>query len=986
MMAADTDNQLMKNRRIRTAMILAMVAFMSLCTSVTHAADTEGASKPAIELGTPFSDNAVLQREMPLPVWGWSKPGTKVTVEFGGQKKSGTAGDDGKWMLKLAPLKASSRARQMIITESTGKKRTLKNILVGEVWLASGQSNMQWIVAKSDVGKVLLKGIKERVEAGKEKAPLIRETKVTDFYACLHPIEHAKGEWSEGGSDSSAIAFAFAYKLHKELGVPIGILNCSFSQTSIQAWIPRCGFEGGDDEYTKEIYQKILQTDPTTPQHKLAWDAFYQSIENVLRGNEKLVKAGKPAKSVPTHPPGNLSSNRDASWLFNARLNPMIPYAIRGAIWNQGYANMGEGLPYYQNLHSMIRGWRTLWQSPELPVYFHQFYCPHQKGGWSNSPTISSIAEMRLGTWLARDIPNTGMASQIDITGAIHYGNKTLPGQRLALHALKNQYKKDVVADGPMFKSYKVDGSKLIVTLENSDGGLVVAETRTNSKNGLAIPTVILNGDDQVRLFYLADGKRIWHPANMKLDGGEVILSSPAVKSPHGVSYATGGIGNQPNIYNKTLLPTTPFIYFDNKLVTSEMWPDEKLKVSGEVINPNTIGEMHEYRKMPLLSTQFRENAVLQAGVPVTIWGSAVHNWGYEADGKAVVTFSFAGIEKIIPVLPGMKEWQVTLPAMKASADPKTLKVTFEIDGELVHERVCKNIVMGDVYYVAAPPLDIKFETKTKSSNIVRVMKNKSKRFSKNHPSRFSVCVSTNPLNRFAAVWDEASGLAGALGHSIGSKTGNPVGVIFMQTGMIKKRGGPLMNPVVMKSWIKPDDLKLASSLMEDYKDLGVTIPGNPYYNTNVRKYIGAWKEYWSEYVPQMIKNRRVPDGVPWGSYPSLTSSVTSKASEVYNVMVHSFTPAAVKGIIFLSSENMVIADQGAHYGLELSALANSWKKRFGNEETSFYYTIPSEALSPKISHPELIKGKITGVKLNNWKSPQDLQKLIDAITEDAVK
>ena len=245
----------------------------------------------------------------------------------------------------------------------------------------------------------------------------------------------------------------------------------------------------------------------------------------------------------------------------------MIPYAIRGCIWNQGYANMNEGLVYYNNLHSMIRGWRELWGRPELPVYFHQFYCPGQKGGWDNSPSVDGTAEMRLGTWLARDIPHTGMASQIDIEGAIHYGNKTLPGQRLALHALKNQYGKDVAADGPMFKSYEVKGNELTVTLDHADGGLVVAETGTNSKSGLAIPSLIPNGADQVKLFYLAGGDRVWHPARIvKIDGDKVTVSSPAVEEPRGVSYATGGVGNQPNLYNKSLLPATPFIQYDNDL------------------------------------------------------------------------------------------------------------------------------------------------------------------------------------------------------------------------------------------------------------------------------------------------------------------------------------------------------------------------------------------------------------------------------------
>lgn len=974
----------MKERKTRGLLIVRILKFMAALALAAIAClpafsneptESEEVSKPPIELGTPFRDNAILQREMEVPVWGWSAPGSKVTVEFAGQKKSATANGEGKWMLALEPLKASSEPAELAITMEDGTTHVLSNILVGEVWMASGQSNMQWVVSKSDTGRVLLKGITERVAAGEEAEPVIREAKVTNYFASLHPIEHADAEWSTDAGNFSAIAFAFAYKLHRELGVPIGILNCSFSQTAIQAWTPREGFADGEDAYTKAIYQKILETDPSTSEHKAAWNRFYEEIEDTLQANKALVENGAPAQAISTKTPGNMSGNRDASWLFNARLNPMIPYALRGAIWNQGYANMGEGLPYYHNLHSMIRGWRKLWNRPELPVYFHQFYSPGQKDDWNYNPTIGSTAEMRLGTWLARDIPNTGMASQIDITGSIHYGNKTLPGQRLALHALKNQYEKDLVADGPMFKSYTVEGTKLIVEFENAEDGLVVAETGTDSKNGIANPTVVPDGHDQVKFFYLAGEDRIWHPANMQIEGHKVILTSPGVKAPRGVSYGTGGVGSQPNLYNKALLPTTPFTYYDNKLVTSENWPTEKLEVAGEVVDPNTVGLIYEWRKMPILSTQFRDNAVFQAGTPITIWGSSVHDWGFEAEGDAVIKFSFAGIEKTIPVTPGMREWQVTVPAMKASAEPKTLKVRFEIDGELAHERIAENIVIGDVWFVAAPPLGANPGIEAKSPGIVRMMTRKAKRFSSPKPSRYSVAVSRTPLNRFASEWTEASGFAAALGHRIGSATGNPVGIVFMQSA---GSGKPAVNETAIKSWISPEDLNLAPSLMKDYMDLGAVRPGNPYYDANARNYISEWKKYWSEYIPELISTRRVPDEIPWGSYPSLNASVTSTASEVYNVMVLSFTPASFKGAIFLCSENMFEEDLGALFGEQVSALANSWKKGFGGDP-HFYYTIPSKALAPKIAPPNGIKGASTKIEISDW---SDVSRVIDAVVK----
>ena len=520
-------------QKFRLAILLP--ASLAASTGLRAEDEAQPASPPAVELGAPFADNAVLQREMNVPVWGWAEPGTGISVEFAGQKKTAKAGDDGRWMLELDPLKANAEPAELTVTESSGAARTLKNILVGEVWMASGQSNMQWIAGKSKVSKLA----QEFAAQNEGKVAPIREFQVTSVTSQLHPIKKATGAWKDGDyANHSAIAFAFAHKIYGEVKVPIGILNCSFSQTAIQAWVPREGYAAAEDEYSKAIHLKCLQTDPATPEHKAAWGAFYKSLEDQIAAGEAAIGKGEAAKEISAPVPGNLKGNRDAGWLFNGRLSPVVPYAIRGAIWNQGYANMGEGLPYYNNLHSLVRGWRIVWDRPELPVYFHQFYSAGMKspGEEINKPSISASAEMRLGTWLARDIPHTGMASQIDVSGAIHYQAKAVPGQRLALHALKNQYgQRGLVADGPMFKSYEVDGDKVVIEFDHADGGLVVAGTAYNAverhedSTGYADPKVIPGGDAQVKLFFLAGEDRVWHPATVKIDGEKAIVSSPAV-------------------------------------------------------------------------------------------------------------------------------------------------------------------------------------------------------------------------------------------------------------------------------------------------------------------------------------------------------------------------------------------------------------------------------------------------------------------------
>jgi hypothetical protein len=154
--------------------------------------------------------------------------------------------------------------------------------------------------------------------------------------------------------------------------------------------------------------------------------------------------------------------------------------------------------------------------------------------------------------------------------------------------------------------------------------------------------------------------------------------------------------------------------------------------------------------------------------------------------------------------------------------------------------------------------------------------------------------------------------------------------------------------------------------------------PGNTHYDANAKQYLTAWKKYWNDYIPQMITDRSVPDNVAWGSYPTLAASVTSKASEVYNVMVHSFTPTELKGILFMASPAMVEEDQGARFGEQMSALANSWKGRFEGKIPHFLYTLPNKALAPKIAKPKGIEGKSSPIPISDW---DNLDGVLDAIS-----
>jgi len=327
-------------------------------------------------------------------------------------------------------------------------------------------------------------------------------------------------------------------------------------------------------------------------------------------------------------------------------------------------------------------------------------------------------------------------------------------------------------------------------------------------------------------------------------------------------------------------------------------------------------------------------------------------------------------IKKTIDVTPEMAEWKVTLPPMEAGPKPHTLKASFTIDGEMVHERVVTGIVFGDVWCVAAPVDKFDVPEVKPSGQIVRMIENQSNRDGRSAPSRFSICVSRTPRkleangkwsNRLAAYWKDASGLAAALGNSIAAKKERPVGIIFLRA----------RKDIPIKNWIAPSFLKDAPSLMEDYKTVGSQYFDNPYYLANVRRYISEWKAYWGEYIPAMMETKAVPDGSSWGRYPSPKPQVgDSTATFEYNVYVHCFTPAALSGVLFLTGESMVADDHGANFGPEMSALANCFKARFAlgrdGEDIPFVYTVPSKTLAPKITQPKAIKGKSKAVEIND--------------------
>lgn len=383
--------------------------------SVSSAAAAESLRCPSL-----FSDNMVLQSGEEVPLWGWATPGADVTVQFAGQNKSTTANKDGRWDVSLDELTASDKNENLVI-KAGSEKLTLTNVLVGEVWVASGQSNMEWTLPRSSMTPEEIKSLNE---------PTIRIITVPKV-ASATPMQDVKASWSvlnaQSAPKSSAVASYFAMKLQKELKVPVGIISTSWGGTRIEPWTPAEGFD-------------------LIPELKKLADT---------------VRTNSSDESVTV-------KNRTPGALYNAMVHPFVGSAIRGAIWYQGESNMGEGPLYEKKMQALIGGWRSVWGQGGFPFYHVQL-----------APFGRYSGEKLGGIWEAqyhstKSIKNTGMAVTTDIGNLkdIHPKNKRDVGERLALWALAKDYGKELPYSGPLYKDYVIENNKVIISFDHAESGL----------------------------------------------------------------------------------------------------------------------------------------------------------------------------------------------------------------------------------------------------------------------------------------------------------------------------------------------------------------------------------------------------------------------------------------------------------------------------------------------------------------------------------
>jgi sialate O-acetylesterase len=636
------------------------------------------ASFANIQLPRFFSDNMVLQRERLIPVWGWADPKEKITVQFNHQTKKAIAGKDGRWRIDLSPETAGG---PYTLTIKGKNNIIISNVLVGDVWICSGQSNMEMQIAAWG----FINNYQQEIAAADH--PAIRHFKVPVKIASQPKSDVSGGEWQvcnpKNAGNFSAVAYFFARELNKELNIPIGLLNTTWGATQVESWTSREAFENSDEFKTmisgmKEVnleelekikaaavktrIEKLQGVASVTAAEALTWkekdmnDAGWRTLavpglweqqepadfdgwiwmrkiielsaddagkeavlelamiddndETYINGQNigatagynlkrkyiipaGVLKEGKNVIAVRIHDTGggggiwgepndvkitagtkviplagkwlyrieavaegalSVGPNSYPTILYNAMISPLVPFAIKGAIWYQGEANSGRAYQYRKAFPLMISDWRNHWQQGDFPFYFVQL--SSWNANYGNSEKGSEWAELREAQAMTLSLPNTGMAVTTDIGDAkdIHPKNKQDVGKRLAAIALNKTYQKRHVYSGPVYESFKIDGNKIIISFSNISGGLVAKD-----KYGY------LKG------FEIAGADQKFHYAKALIEGDKVVVYCDDVINPVAVRFGWADDAGEDNLFNKEGFPAAPFRTDNWKGITEQV-------------------------------------------------------------------------------------------------------------------------------------------------------------------------------------------------------------------------------------------------------------------------------------------------------------------------------------------------------------------------------------------------------------------------------
>lgn len=505
-------------------MDMRFLAFLALLLSplaTLHGAEVKPASI--------FCDHLVLQREIPVAIWGTASPGENVRVEFAGQKQAAIADAHGKWLIRLKPMTASAEPRELKVGDLV-----VHDVLVGEVWLCSGQSNMEWALGRSTGGP-------EAVAASAN--PLLRLCTIP-HNSQMTPQDDVATKWVVSGPDNtrtfSAIAWWFGSKLQKELQVPVGIINDSFGGTGIQAWMPL-------ETLRKGPWPQDKSTDVALA--KAEYDKRLEAMQPVMeRYRAAKAAAMKDKTQPPPFPAGWPGDFRGPGVLWNGMVAPLLNLRFRGVAWYQGESNayVGVANTYASLLPAMIADWRAGFGQPDLPFLIFQIASnckpqtdPNEKSG------IAVLQEAQLKTW--QSTPHTALIVTRDLGEPdVHYKNKEPAAGRAVRAALAVAYGRKIESCGPIYQSLEIAGDKAIVHFTHTDGGLVA--------KGGPLTGFVIAGTDHHFVF-----------ADARIEGDAVIVSSPKVPHPVAARYAWADLPSA-NLFGRSDLPASPFRTDDEPL------------------------------------------------------------------------------------------------------------------------------------------------------------------------------------------------------------------------------------------------------------------------------------------------------------------------------------------------------------------------------------------------------------------------------------
>jgi sialate O-acetylesterase len=506
----------------------ALLGIASACAIPNFAA----AEDAGITLAPLFADHAVLQRDKPVPVWGTSGPSDTIYVKFHGTTAITTATTDGHWKLSIGPYAASADPGDLVVT---GRRTvTLHDVVVGDIWLCSGQSNMEFTV---DDGGDTYRVDHANAEVGAGDFPMIRQLKIERTVSTV-PVTTVKTDGWQPASPSTvghftAVGYFFARDIHLALGVPIGIIDSPWGGTPIESWMSDAARNSTsigaelDARWKKQMGEWPPERVARYPVDMATWQTAQEEA-----------KKNHTKNTLPwPQPPASNDSPALPGGLYNAMIAPLQPAAIRGILWYQGEANAGRPGEYAELFATMIRSWREGFGQGDLPFYFVQL----ANFGDENEVVNREWARLREAQAKALELPDTGMAVTIDIGDAhnIHPRNKQEVGRRLALIAKVKVYGIAPEVSGPVFAGASREGKALRVRFTS-------AGTELAAHGG------------PVRSLEVAGPDKVFYPAAAEIEADTLLASSPDVSEPVAVRYAWTNAPDA-NLYGDTGLPAVPF-------------------------------------------------------------------------------------------------------------------------------------------------------------------------------------------------------------------------------------------------------------------------------------------------------------------------------------------------------------------------------------------------------------------------------------------